>query len=151
MILACGFCTGRTRKKIFLKKSRQLKIFFSSSPVSSRLREHCRSWLSLNSSPSSGEATPLGDSTVSPLYERWCRSTLVRGDPSRYRLRRLRLRYTAPRYRNSASVSLFISHPASFPSRVSSAMSIMSFHTEIPARNSSTTTFTELRDRILAT
>ena len=96
-------------------------------------------------------ATPLGDSTVSPLDERCCRSTHVRGTPSRYRLRRLRLRFPAPRYRNSASVSLFISHPASFPSRVSSVMSIMSFHTEIPAQNPSTTTFTELRDRILAT
>ena len=96
---------------------------------------------SLNSSPSSGEATPLGDSTVSPLYERCCRSTHVRGAPSRYRLRRLRLRSTAPRYRNSASVSLFISHPASFPSRVSSVMSIMCIHTEIPARTPSTNYF----------
>ena len=50
-------------------------------------------------------------------------------------------RFTAPRYRNSASVSLFISHPASFPSRVSSVLSIMSFHTEIPARTSSTNYF----------
>ena len=40
---------------------------------------------------------------------RCLRSTLVRGAPSRYRLRRLRLRSTAPRYRNSASVSLSIS------------------------------------------
>lgn len=103
---------------------------------------------SLNSSPSSGEATPLGDSTVSPRDERCCRSTHVRGAPSRYRLRRLRLRFPDPRYRNSASVSLFISHPASFPSRVSSVLSIKCFHTEIPARNASTTTFTELRDRI---
>ena len=43
------------------------------------------------------------------------------------------------------------SHPASFPSRVSPVMSIKCIHTEIPARNSSTTTFTKLRDRILAT
>ena len=43
------------------------------------------------------------------------------------------------------------SHPASFPSRVSSVMSIKCIHTEIPAHTPSTTTFTELRDRILAT
>ena len=65
---------------------------------------------SLNSSPSSGEATPLGDSTVSPLDEMPSfHSRTGCPPPSRYRLRRLRLRSTAPRYRNSASVSLFIS------------------------------------------
>lgn len=130
------------------------------SPTSSRLRQadHCRSWSGAKlyvwhqaTLPSSGEATPLGDSTVSPLDER-CVVTLAYGvPPPGIACGVSANRFTAPRYRNSASVSLFISHPASFPSRVSSVMSIMSFHTEIPAQNPSTTTFTELRDRILAT
>ena len=81
------------------------------------------------------------ETPLSLLWMRCPRSTHVRGAPSRYRLRRLRLRSTAPRYRNSASVSLFISHPASFPSRVSSVLSIGVLHTEIPARNSSTNYF----------
>ena len=51
----------------------------------------------------------LSETPLSLLWMRCPRSTLVRGAPSRYRLRRLRLRSTAPRYRNSASVSLFIS------------------------------------------
>ena len=72
-------------------------------------------WSSLNSTcgirPHSGFKgyRLYAETPLSLLWMRCPRSTLVRGAPSRYRLRRLRLRSTAPRYRNSASVSLFIS------------------------------------------
>lgn len=72
-------------------------------------------WSSLNSTCGNGHTsvewlTPLlSETPLSLLWMRCPRSTLVRGAPSRYSLRRLRLRSTAPRYRNSASVSLFIS------------------------------------------
>lgn len=90
--------------------SRRCNYLGKSSPASSRLRQadHCSPGSSLNSSPSSGEPL-LSETPLSLLWMRCPRSTLVRGAPSRYRLRRLRLRSTAPRYRNSASVSLFIS------------------------------------------
>lgn len=71
--------------------------------------------LALNSTCGNGHTsvewlTPLlSETPLSLLWMRCPRSTLVRGAPSRYRLRRLCLRSTAPRYRNSASVSLFIS------------------------------------------
>lgn len=121
------------------------------SPASSRLRQadHCRSWSGAkryvwqrphfrrvaNASP-----------PETPLSLLWMRDGVV---PLTYGVPppdiacgvSAQSRSTAPRYRNSASVSLFISHPASFPSRVSSVMSIMSFHTEIPARTPSTNYF----------
>ena len=111
--VACGFCTGRTRKKIFLKKSHQLKIFFSSSPASSRLRQADPSLArsSLNSTcgirPHSGFKgyRLYAETPLSLLGMRDAVVPLTYGvPPSRYRLRRLRLRFPAPRYRNSASV-----------------------------------------------
>ena len=158
MIFAWGFGTGRTLKKIFLKKSHQLKIFFSSSPVSSRLREHCRSQttkstrrhcspgLSLNSTCGTGHTPALKATASTPrlhcLSSGW--DALV---PLSYGVPppgiACGVSACAPLPHAIETVLPFhsSSHPASFPSRVSSAMSIIGVHTEIPARNSSTNYF----------
>ena len=131
--VACGFCTGRTQKKIFLKKSRQLKIFFSSSRL--RRLDPAAPGSSLNASPSSGEETP-----PSLPQDARCTVTLACG-VSAYA--------TPPPLSISLSVSLTISHPGPFLSRVSSAMSIIgALYRDSCKKFVHETTFTELRDRI---
>lgn len=83
----------------------------------------------------------LSETPLSLLWMRCPRSTLVRGAPSWYRLRRLRLRSTAPRYRNSASVSLLISSRVVPVTCFARDVYQECIHTEIPARNSSTNYF----------
>ena len=102
--------------------------------------------LALNSTCGNGHTsvewlTPLlSETPLSLLWMRCPRSTLVRGAPPGIACG---VSACAPLPHAIETVLPFhsSSHPASFPSRVSSVMSIKCIHTEIPARNSSTNYF----------